>query len=171
MQRRTFFVVLFSVILIQDISAQEIGWITSQELIKNASKLNGETVVFTGEAVGDLMRRGDFAWINVQDDYGTIGVWSPLELTKEITYLGDYTHKGDIIAVEGKFSRADTELGGELCVRAQNIRIVFPGFFIFHQLSSLKIKIAFILLVLLILLAGLKFFMFKVQKKIPSKKL
>ncbi len=168
---KIFFVVVLMLVLMPSAQAQYGGWVTSQALIKNATQLNGEAVVFMGEVIGDLMRRGDFAWINIQDDYGTVGVWAPLELTKEISYFGDYNHKGDIVAVEGTFFRADPELTGEFCIRAKNIRIVFPGFFIFHQVSSVKIKIVILLSVLMILLGGLRLLIFKVEKKIPSRKL
>ncbi len=171
MKPKIFFVILLVFIAAQTAQAQYGGWVTSQALIKNAAELDGEAVVFMGEVIGDLMPRGNFAWINIQDDYGTIGVWASLELTKEISYFGDYNHKGDIVAVEGTFFRADPELAGEFCIRAQNIRIVFPGFFIFHQVNSLKIKIVIVLSVLMILLGGLKLFIFKTEKNIPSRKL
>ena len=145
--------------------SQQARWVTSKELIKGAREFDGEAVIFIGEVIGDIMRRGNFAWINVQDDYGTIGVWVSIDLIKDIAYLGDYDHKGDIVAVEGKFSRADSGLNGELCIRAAEIRVIFPGLIVFHQLSFLKKKMAFIFLILAGLLMGLRIVMLKQQKK------
>ena len=143
---------------------EQARWVTSRELIKGASHLDGEAVIFTGEVIGDVMRRGRFVWLNVQDDYGTIGVWAPVDLVKEITYLGDYNHKGDIVAVEGRFSKADYELNGELCLRAVNIRVIFPGLIIFHQLSFLKTKIALIIFILTVLVIVLRIVILKDKK-------
>ena len=42
--------------------------VTSAELLDDWRELDGRKVVFRGEAVGDVMRRGDFAWITVNDD-------------------------------------------------------------------------------------------------------
>ncbi len=145
--------------------SQQPRWVTSKELIKDARALDGEAVIFVGEVVGDVMRRGRFAWINVQDDYGTIGVWAPIDLINEITYLGDYDHKGDTITVEGRFSRADYQLNGELCIRAADIRSIFPGLVVFHQLGFLKKKMALTFLILTGLLMGLRFIILREQKR------
>jgi len=46
---------------------------SSSELIEGASRLDGQTVEFRGEAIGDLMPRGDHVWLNVSDGQNTLG--------------------------------------------------------------------------------------------------
>jgi hypothetical protein len=69
--------------------------ISSTELINNAGEYDGKSVVYVGEAVGDVMVRGDFVWVNVNDGKNAIGVWMSKELAKEIRFTGSYHSKGD----------------------------------------------------------------------------
>lgn len=41
--------------------------IDSSTLINNAFKYDGKVVEFQGEAIGEIMKRGDFAWVNIHD--------------------------------------------------------------------------------------------------------
>ena len=79
-------------------------------LITNANGLDRMPVVVSGEVIGDIMPRGDYAWVNIQDATGQMGVWTDKQLLKEIVFKGDYNFTGDIIEVEGEFQRADPKL-------------------------------------------------------------
>ena len=116
--------------------------LTSKELLRDTSKWDGKNILFQGEAIGDIMRRGEFVWLNLQDDFGAIGIWAPQDLARAIQYTGDYRHKGDTIEIEGQFFKADPELGGELCIRAQRLTIVNQGNTIAQPLHPLKMEIA-----------------------------
>lgn len=119
---------------------------TSQDLIQHAKQWDQTVVLFKGEAIGDIMPRGEVAWVNIQDSFGVIGVVISKKMIKLITFLGDYHHKGDIIEVEGVFFRSNLELQGELCIEARNIRILGKGHKISRDINPPKRKIAFILL-------------------------
>ena len=64
--------------------------VSSTELINSAKQYDGKTVVYTGEVIGDIMIRGDYAWINLWDGKNAIGIWVRKDLVKDITYTGSY---------------------------------------------------------------------------------
>jgi len=99
----------------------------SQELINNAKQYNGKTVIYQGEAVGDVMVRAEHAWIHLNDGYIAIGVWVKKDDLKDLAYLGNYRAKGDIIEVSGVFHRCCPEHGGDLDIHAWEIRKIAPG--------------------------------------------
>jgi len=138
---------------------EEPARLTSEELLRDTPKWDGKDIVFRGEAIGDIMRRGEFVWLNLQDDFGTIGVWAPRDMARGIQYTGDYRHKGDTIEIEGKFFRADPKLAGELCIRAQRLTIVNPGNTIARPLHPLKIEIAVLFFIGALILGLFRIFM------------
>jgi len=141
-----FYLVLltFSFLLLPFIcSAQPLS---STELIKNARQYDGKTVVYEGEVIGDIMRRGDYAWINVNDGENAIGIWLPNSLVKETSYTGSYKSKGDVLEITGIFHRACTEHGGDLDIHGQAIRKTSPGRQIQERLNPGKRSLAIILL-------------------------
>ena len=52
---------------------------TINELIENGKRLNMNIVVLEAEAIGEVLERGDYAWVNVNDKTNAIGIW----VTKE----------------------------------------------------------------------------------------
>jgi hypothetical protein len=103
------------------------GLVSSTELIENAKDYDGKAVAYQGEAIGDIMRRGGFAWVNIQDGANAIGIWIPFSLARAITFIGGYKATGDIIEVKGIFHRACPEHGGDLDIHADSLTIVKPG--------------------------------------------
>jgi len=101
--------------------------LSSAELINNAKNYNGQIVVYRGEVIGDVMRRGKFAWVNVNDGKNAIGIWIEFSQTKDIIYTGSYKAKGDVIEVNGIFHRACPEHGGDLDIHAQESLILEKG--------------------------------------------
>ena len=119
--------VLFSV-LCSLFSVSYAQGVVSSELIKNAEKYDGKTLVYEGEVIGEVMRRGGgYAWINVYDGRGAIGVWASQDLIRDIVYTGNYKTKGDLIAVTGVFHENCLEHGGDLDLHAQAINKISPG--------------------------------------------
>lgn len=143
---------------------EEFLWTDSKELMENASQLDGSNVIYIGEAIGNIFPRGEFAWINVQDDHGTIGVWAPRRLVENIIYLGEYGKKGDTVEIEGKFFRSLPEAGGELCIRAERMRVLLPGQKILHGKAILKKNISLLLLGVCLFLFFLKIKFLKNKK-------
>lgn len=125
--------------------------IPSAELINNAKQYDGKAIVYQGEVIGDVMARGDFAWINVNDGNNAIGIWLDKNMVKDIAYTGSYKSKGDVVEVVGLFNRACSQHGGDLDIHAQTLRVVNPGRQIQEGLNTDKRNRAIIFLGVLIL--------------------
>ncbi len=132
--------------------------VTSQQLIDKAKDIDGRIVVLKGEVIGDIMPRGQFVWLNIQDAYNAIGIWAPREMVKTIRGAGDYKQDGDTIEVEGQFLRADPGLGGDLCIRASAIKVIEIGQPRPYEVGLLKKEISMILMAGVMCLWVLKIF-------------
>ncbi len=106
------------------VSAQPI---TSTELINNAKAYDGKVTAYEGEVVGEVMSRGDYAWLNIHDGKNAIGVWVSRAMAGEISYTGTYKSRGDGVEVMGIFHRACPEHGGDLDIHAQVLRKIAVG--------------------------------------------
>jgi hypothetical protein len=125
--------------------------ISSTELINNAREYDGNSVVYVGEAVGDVMVRGDFAWVNINDGENAIGVWLNKELAGEIKFTGSYHAKGDRLEITGVFQRNCIQHGGDMDIHAQSIRKINQGRVVGEELDTSKRNYVFILLAVLCL--------------------
>ncbi|MFZ5801034.1 MAG: DNA-binding protein [Candidatus Omnitrophota bacterium] len=101
--------------------------ISSTELIEHAKEYDGKMVIFQGEAVGEVMRRGAFAWVNLNDGANALGIWLPISLASAITFTGGYKTSGDIIEIRGTFHRACLQHGGDLDIHAEELTVVKKG--------------------------------------------
>jgi len=119
--------------------------VSSTELIKNSRLYDGKVVVYTGEVIGDVMARGEYAWINVNDGADAIGVWTPLSLSSQIMNRGSYKSLGDWVEVTGVFHRSCGQHGGDLDIHAQFLRKVSAGGRTFERLNAGKKNLVFIL--------------------------
>lgn len=131
--------------------------VSSSDLINNARQYDGQEVTYQGEAIGDVMVRGKYAWVNLNDTKTAIGVWMPAELARRITYTGSYKVKGDIIEVVGQFHRACADHGGDLDIHAKSLRIIKKGTYSEELISLLKVKVAIAFLIICLTLAGVYF--------------
>jgi hypothetical protein len=125
--------------------------ISSTELINNAKEYDGKSVVYVGEAVGDVMVRGDFAWVNINDGENAIGIWLNKELAGEIQFTGSYHAKGDRLEITGVFQRNCIRHGGDMDIHAQSIRKISSGRVVSEKLDTSKSNFVFILLAALCL--------------------
>lgn len=119
--------------------------ISSSELINNAKQYDGKTVTYEGEVIGDIMARGDYAWININDGINAIGIWVNRGLIKDIQYTGSYKSRGDRVEVIGVFQRACLEHGGDLDIHAQAIRKISSGRDTVERLNTAKRSSVFVL--------------------------
>lgn len=99
----------------------------STQLIENAAGLDGQTVLYTGEVIGDVFLRGDHAWINVADDANAIGVWVDAATAKTLSAPGRYGQIGDRVQVVGVYHRACRDHGGDLDIHAESVLILSKG--------------------------------------------
>ena len=51
--------------------------VSSTALIDQAAEYDGREVVYQGEAIGEVMRRKNGAWVNINDGEASIGIWMP----------------------------------------------------------------------------------------------
>jgi len=126
--------------------------VSSSELINNAKQYDGKTVVYAGEIIGDIMVRGDYAWINLNDGKNAIGVWLDRGLIKDIIYTGNYKFKGEVVEVNGIFNRACLQHGGDLDIHAQSLTKIIPGRPTQEMPNFKKINIVILLLGALVLI-------------------
>jgi len=117
-----------------------------KELLENSRDYDGEKVIYKGEVIGDIMTRGDYAWINVRDETGAIGIFCSQELTSEIEYQGSYKFFGDTVSVRGTFHRSCPEHGGDTDIHAEKITVVQKGEAIAHPLEKEKLIFSIVLL-------------------------
>ena len=101
--------------------------ISSVELINNLKQYDGKLVVYEGEVIGDVMLRGEYAWVNINDGKNAIGIWIKKELLKDIINTGSYNVKGDLVEIAGKFNRSCVEHGGDVDIHAQSINKISSG--------------------------------------------
>jgi len=131
--------------------------VSSTDLINNAKQYDGKELDYKGEVIGDVMVRGKFAWINVNDTKSAIGIWLPENLVKEISITGSYKAKGDIVEVKGKFNRACIEHGGDLDIHAVSLQIIAKGANVDEVISPRKIKAAIVFLIICLTLTVIYF--------------
>jgi membrane protein implicated in regulation of membrane protease activity len=119
--------------------------VTTTQLIDNMQKYDGKVVTLQGEAIGDLLVRGDFAWITVNDDRYSkksieeggelvgmsnsgIGVWVPAAEGRRIGIYGGYKYKGSIVRITGVFHRACEQHGGDTDIHADRVEVMTRGY-------------------------------------------
>lgn len=119
--------------------------VSSAELINRAKEYDGRMISYEGEVIGDIMVRGGYAWLNVNDGANAIGVWLDSALLKDVSSGGSYKTKGDIIEVSGVFRRACKEHGGDLDIHAQALQKKVSGRQIIERVNPAKINLTLIL--------------------------
>jgi len=121
----------------------------SAELIDNAQNYDGKKIIYSGEVIGDIMVRGEHAWVNVHDGQQAIGIWLPKELTAAILYKGNYKAVGDWIEITGTFHQVCKEHAGELDIHATSLKRAHSGYFISRVFNRSRMNKATILLAVL----------------------
>lgn len=122
------------------------GEVTSSELLDKAGEYDGQEITYTGEVIGDVFTRGDYAWINVFDGSNAIGVWAEKSDIEGIDALGSYTAKGDTVKITGVFNRACAEHGGDMDIHALNVEIIQEGYTVSHAVPVWKLVVGGVLL-------------------------
>jgi hypothetical protein len=135
--------------------------LSSNELIKNAKKYNNKLISYSGEVIGDVMLRGAFAWVNLNDGENALGVWMSAVLAKEIKFTGNYKSRGDRLEITGIFHQACLEHGGDLDIHAQSLRKIGDGKIAKEKLNFDKVSLSLILLGALLLVWILTLFKYK----------
>ena len=157
MRSYLFFMVLSLALIVSSVNCYA-QTSTSLDLINNAKHYDGKTISYKGEVIGDVMVRGDHAWVHVNDGIIAIGVWAPKTMIQDIRYAGEYHKKGDIVEVSGIFHRSCPEHGGDLDIHASVIRKITSGSSVIQPISRKKVYIGVFSLILVLLFYALKKF-------------
>lgn len=123
------------------IEATAIDTIELNQLVENAVVMDGQTVIVKGEAIGEVLERGDYAWVNINDKTNAMGIWMKSEDAKKINVFGDYKHIGDTVKVTGVFNRACVEHGGDMDIHSDSVLIEEAGYTTEETISYNKIFI------------------------------
>jgi hypothetical protein len=129
--------------------------VSSGTLVEKANSWDGRTVSFTGEAIGEAMRRGHMCWVHLNDDAymwknieeGTkLGgynsgqaIWVRDDLAAKIRFFGDYLNEGDIVSINGIFHAACREHGGDMDIHAVRLEIVRLGHPVAHHVNRRRL--------------------------------
>ena len=128
MQKKALLVIIALLLLLVPAAALAQGDATdSNDLIDHAKDYDNQSVIFEGEVLGDILYRGEHAWLAVFDGSNTIGVYVTAEQAKQISVVGGYGKHGDTVRVEGVFHRACAEHGGDLDIHARSVAVLHTG--------------------------------------------
>ena len=120
--------------------------VSSDDLISHARDYDGKIVSYEGEIIGDIMKRGAFSWVNINDGKNALGVWAKNDLLKGLVYTGSYRCQGDLVEATGIFHRSCLEHGGDLDIHASSLRKVSSGRNKSEKINTEKLKMVFMLL-------------------------
>ena len=119
--------------------------VKASDLIECPQLYDGQKVVYEGEVVRAILRRGDRAWVQVNDDAyaldlgplpehrtavggnSGIPVSIPAQSADQLRHVGMHQQQGDVIRVSGTFHRADPVDGGGPTIQAATVAIQRPG--------------------------------------------
>jgi hypothetical protein len=132
--------------LILSFTLQQSPAISINELIEQSLDLDHQTITLEAEVIGEVLERGENAWINVNDGTNAIGIYLTLDQTKQLKVFGDYFNVGDVVRVQGIFERSCVEHGGEMDIHASSIQVIKAGHPITHAISPWKFVLTIILM-------------------------
>lgn len=134
------------------------------QLIENAKELDGTKITVQGETIGELMQRGEYCWVNINDKTNAIGIWMNVKDAEQIIYYGNYKNIGDTIKVSGIFHRACIEHGGEADIHCDLLTVVKKGYQVTYPIPDIKIIVA-IALFLILFTGCIAIYYFMILKK------
>lgn len=109
--------------------------VSSTELIDDAQNWDKQQITYTGEVIGDILTRGEYAWLSISDGKNTMSCIISTEDTKLINNLGRYGIKGDTVCVQGTFNRACTNHGGDMDIHGESLKIISRGYELKNEYS------------------------------------
>ncbi len=109
--------------------------------------LDGSSVTFNGEVVGDIMDAGDgYKWLNLLgDDGNSIGVFVTEEMAARVANVGGHSTTGSTLQVRGLYHLDCGEHQGELDVHATDIRVLEAGGAITHIVDADDLQLGLVL--------------------------
>ena len=143
MHQKTLLIIIALLLLLVPTAALAEGEsISSNDLIDHAKDYDGMTVIYEGEVLGDILYRGDYAWLAVFDGNNTIGCYVSKAQADQIVSVGGYGRRGDTVRISGVFHRACAEHGGDLDIHASTVTVLSAGSRLQMPLSRLVTTLA-----------------------------
>lgn len=109
------------------------------ELIDNGKEYDTKTITVQGEAIGELLERGENSFLNINDGTSAMGIFLRTEDGEMVNCYGDYHNIGDTVKVQGVFHRACDEHGGDMDIHCNSIELVSKGYGRTHKINKWKI--------------------------------
>lgn len=149
--------------------------VKASDLIECPQLYDGRKVVYEGEVVRAILRRGDRAWVQVNDDAyaldlgplpehrtavggnSGIAVSIPAESATQLRHVGRHQQQGDVIRVSGTFHRADRADGGGPTIQAATVVISRFGHRFDLDVSRPRAAVAALLGLAVVFLAAREF--------------
>lgn len=138
---------------------------TLKELIDEPVNFEGRQVSFRGEVIG-VMIRGDHAWVNVCDNGLAVGIWCRAEEARLISFIGDYTHQGDIIEGVGIYHMACTEHGGDTDIHAHSLMVAEKGHVIERPPNMLLVLLSVVITLAAVVLS---YYLWHIRKEMGKR--
>jgi hypothetical protein len=110
-------------------------------LIDRGRDYDGKEILFEGEAIGEPMRRGEHAWVNVLDASGAMGAWMPAADLATFTHYGSYREKGDLVRLRGVFHRACPDHGGDMDIHVESVEPLERGGAVAHPVGRARLAL------------------------------
>ena len=146
MPKKALLVILTLLLLLVPAAALAEGEsVNSNDLIDRAKDYDNQTIVYEGEVLGDILYRGDYAWLAVFDGSNTIGVYVTKAQADSISLVGGYGMRGDTVRISGVFHRACAEHGGDLDIHADTVTILETGASVAMPVSRVVVALAALL--------------------------
>lgn len=137
------------------------------EIIDKGKEYDNKVITIEGEAIGELLERGENSFVNINDSTSAMGIYLKTEVGETIEYYGDYHHIGDTVKVKGVFHRACKEHGGDMDVHSNKFEILSKGHDVTHEIATWKLMATGILTPFVVL-AGAK--VYTIIRKNPKVK-
>ncbi len=134
-------------------------------LLSASERLDGETVSFEGEAIGEPLNNDPgYKWVNIAQDGAMVGVRLSDEQASAISAYGSYGHTGDTVRVEGSYNLDCPSHGGQIDVHADSVSVLSEGSS-WQRGMSLELVVAGALLMVLSIVLSIVRFRFLKQRK------
>lgn len=118
---------------------------TLNDLIEEGKELDGQNIVIKGEAIGEVLNRNIYSWVNINDKTNAMGIYMKTSDSEKITQYGGYNKIGDTIEVRGIFNRACKEHGGDMDVHAKEVIVVDKGKVLKDSIPKYKVILSIVL--------------------------
>jgi hypothetical protein len=137
--------------------------VVSSDLFDCPRLYDGVRVRYTGEVIQAVLRRGDRAWVQLNDDIyaldvgpiaghrtalggnSGVAVSIPRDIADDVARVGDGSGRGDVIELTGTFHRADPDDGGGPTIQADAARISDRGTAVTVEVLPRRVAVAGVL--------------------------